>query len=256
MRISDWQFGGKKVKGKSKAHTAPEPKRPIAERTQSPEPQLLLEGTRFPLFIDVCAFFQECRRSGQAALVITFSDFWHISSLGYQEWPTNKETRLLCASCIREMPMSFRFGLGGWPNALISGVPSSILSAAAAAVCPYCASRLGILLWDHPPYGEITEQDIEALRELWRFRCELWWDKNDHSHWDCALCDSRIPRGEGYHLGSEVICEECAKEMTGPEALSELRNNPDRFGTSELRRARNFKFSGWRFEPDTTLNWP
>lgn len=257
MGILDWLFRRKDVKGRSATKT--ETQRKVTAHPRNRE--LNLEGTRFLLFTAEAGFFDKCRQSGQAALVLPFADYWPTSSRGYQAKATGGGTRLLCGSCLVDMAMSFQMSLpggmmgGGGMIAIGEGLPGNLFDAAKAARCPHCGSDSGILLWDHPNYGEITEHDMEALRELWHFRCQLWWSRNDRSEGICDRCSSnRIPRGEGYHRGSDVICEECAMKATDSEALSELRKNPDYFGTSELRRARSFKSSGWRLEPGTIVN--
>ena len=134
--------------------------------------------------------------------------------------------------------------------AIGEGLPSNLFGAAKAAQCPHCGTAGGMLLWDHPDFGEISEQDMQALRALWHARCQLWWARNNRSEGLCDRCSSQtIPRGQGYHRGSDVICEACAVDATDAEALAKLQKSPDYFGTSELRLARNFQAGRWRFEP-------
>lgn len=201
---------------------------------------LTFEGTQFPLFTNESLFFDQCKKSNQAALNLPFAMFWNITSRGQNKFKAiTGATRLLCSSCLLEMKKSFPMSL-----------PGGFMETANSAKCPHCSSNNGILLWDHPDYGKITEQDMEALRDLWQFGCQLWWEQNNRSSGYCDKCSLSISRerSDGYLRGSYVICEKCAIESTNKEALSELRKNPDYWGTSELRRARNFKFNGWRFE--------
>lgn len=234
MGILGWLFKRKDVK----THAMPQA---LGQRSQA----LSLEGTRFPLFTEETAFFEECQNSGQAALVLPFADFWEVLSRGIARAKAiNADYRLLCSSCLVDMPGSFQMSLPGGPTG------GSISGGASKSVkCRSCHSKTGILLRDHPDYGDITDVDMEALRNLWQFRCQLWWRQIDRSEGLCDLCSvNSFPRGEGYHIGSDVICEECAVRITGSERLSELRENPDYYGTSELRRARNFRAGSWRFE--------
>ena len=215
---------------------------------------LFLEGTKFPVFQTEQTFFNECRESGQAAMVLPFAQFWSVCGRGYKAKAISGGMRLLCSRCFVDMPMSFQMTLPGGMNsenitAFGEGLPSNLFDSSKAAKCPYCGVDSGILLWDAPNYGEITEEDMQALRELWEFRCQLWWKQNDRTEGICDRCsNARIPRGQGYHRGSDVICEKCAMEATNDKALSETRNNPDYWGTSELRRARNLRLGKWRFE--------
>jgi hypothetical protein len=150
--------------------------------------------------------------------------------------------------------MSLPGGFGGSMIAIGEGLPSNLFEGAKKAACPWCNSRDGILLWDYAPTGDITEQDMAALRELWRQRCVLWWHQSDRSEGLCDACAAQsIPRGHGYHRGSEVVCERCALKYTDAAALDELRKKPDYFGPSELRRARNVAAGRWRFEPGRVI---
>ncbi|MDD5543012.1 MAG: hypothetical protein PHX83_07530 [Acidobacteriia bacterium] len=139
---------------------------------------------------------------------------------------------------------------GGRITAIGEGLPSNLFGAAKKAQCPHCSSPNGLLLWDHPRYEPITEPDMEALRNLWRIRCQWWWKQNNRSEGLCDRCSGKtLRRGEGYLSGSSVMCEECAQRSTDEKALSELQKNPDYFGVSELRRARNVQSGAWRLEP-------
>jgi hypothetical protein len=226
------------------------------KQVAAPARQVLnLEGTLFPLFTKEAPFFAECKTSGQAALSIPFSEYYPVSRRAYEAKAIGGGTRLLCRRCVIDMSMSFQLCLpGGGMDAghivaIGEGLPENLFDAAESAQCPYCGSNQGILLWDHPNYGDITDGDMEAMRALWGFRCQLWWNRNDRSEGICDRCfTARIPRGEGYHRGSDVICESCAVSATDAEALSRLKENPDCCGTSELRRARNFVSGRWRFE--------
>ena len=233
--------------------------------------ELDLEGTRFPLFTEKDAFFQECREPGQAALTTRFADYQDllVSMVGAGGGVIRgsrliRSTRLLCASCLMDMPGSFVIGLPGGPMGAFRGAkivvgesPSNLGSSAEAAKCPYCGSAEAILLYDRPDYGDITEKDVEALRELWRFRCQLWWQQDERSEGLCNYCGSAtIPRGEGYRRGPDLMCEKCAVSATDSEALAELAGKPHPFGVSELRRARNFQSGRWRFEQGSIVTTP
>lgn len=203
MGMFDWLFRRRAGKPSSVVPTEGKPTEPAFRRPESAGHRkrlLVLEGTQFHLFAEETVFFDKCRQSGQAALVIPFAEFWPVSGRGYEGKAIDGGTRLLCASCLINMAMSFQMSLpggmmGGGMIAIGEGLPSNLFVAAKAAVCPQCGSKNGILLWDHPNYGEITEQDMEALRELWHFRCQLWWSRNDRSEGICDCCSSnRIPR--------------------------------------------------------------
>jgi hypothetical protein len=252
MGFLDWLFKRKSVQ---------------ASKLSQPEQKfkkmdLSLEGTLFPLFTNEAVFIKECKKTGLAALVLPFAKFWDVFGRGLRAKAMTGSVRLLCNSCVVNMADSFKFNLPGGLGTMLAGtvavgekLPSNLPAAAKAAKCPYCGSSNGILVFDNPNYGEVTEQDIEALRELWRFRSQLWWNSNTLKEvrcggWDCYF---HIPRGEGYHSGSDMSCDECTKKSLGAKALPELKKNPDYFGISELRRARNFKFYGWRFEQNHVI---
>lgn len=216
--------------------------------------ELSLEGTKFPLYTAEADFFEECRKTGQAALGLLFVNYWPTCGRIYDSKLAGVEGRLLCSTCLIDMGISFEMSLpsfmyGGNMLFINGEQPSNLFDSAKAAKCYFCGSESGILLWDHQKYGEITEQDMEALRDLWRNRSKLWWMQNDRSFGMCDICSSSvIPRGHGYHRDSDMICEECCLSATNTRALSELRKDPDYFGKSELRRARNLKSGKWRFE--------
>ena len=97
--------------------------------------RLVLEGTQFPLFAAEAPFFDECRQSGQAALITPFSEFWPVSKRGYERKATGGGTRLLCASCLAEMAMSFQMSLPGGMAvggmiAIGEGLPGNLFDAA------------------------------------------------------------------------------------------------------------------------------
>jgi ankyrin repeat protein len=208
--------------------------------------KLLLEGTVFPLFDREETFLQSCTASGQAAFEIPFIEFWPVMSRGNKRKIIGGGTRLLCARCFTDMPFSFQMRLQGSGDetssilAIGRGLPTNMFESAKKAICPWCNSPNGILVWDHPPYGDVTEIDMAALRELWHQRCILWWHQNDRTEGLCDSCGSqKIKRGDGYCTGSNVNCKQCAEEDTNARGLSNLQEKPDYFGTSELRRARN-----------------
>jgi hypothetical protein len=229
----------------------------IFTRTKKTSNHLLLEGTPFPILTAEALFFKQCRSSGQAAFLLPFVDFWSVDQRGYENKAFIGGGRLFCSNCHAEMPMSFKMSLPGGVTDMIDGnvsafgegLPHNVFEAAEKTKCPYCESAEGIVVVDHPDYHDITEQDITMLHELWQFRCRLWWENNDCSERVCDRCNREIFRGQGYHLPSELLCETCALDSTGFQALSELRRNPDYFGMSELRRARNLSAGRWRFEP-------
>jgi hypothetical protein len=247
MQFLDWLFKRKPVQ--TSESSQPEP--------IFPKMKLILEGTQFSLFTNEAEFINECKSTGLAALVLPFAKFWDVYGRGLRAKAMTGSARLLCNSCVVDMAESFKLNLPGGLGNIVSGtvavgekLPSNLFAAAKAAKCPHCGSSNGILVFDSPDYGEITEQDMEAMRELWQFRSKSWWNRNTRKEircggWDCY---SDIPRGEGYYSGSDMFCDECARKTFGENALSELRKNPNYFGISELRRARNFKLSGWRFE--------
>lgn len=105
-------------------------------------------------------------------------------------------------------------------------------------------------MWDQAEPGKITEADAVAIRRLWRRRCQFWWEQSDRTEAICDVCSVKgIARSQGYHRGSDVVCEPCALKATNAEVLAELQRNPDYWGVSELRRARNLAAGVWQFEP-------
>lgn len=214
----------------------------------------LLEGTAFPLFSLEDEFFASCQTLGQGAFKMPFIEFWPVTQRGYEIKAIGGGTRLLCAGCFANMPFSFQMSLpqgGGYAKTTIAfgeGLPANLSERAKEAKCPWCASQNGILLWDYAPYGEVTDQDMVALRELWQQRCLIWWRQQDRNEVICEDCSSQIPRGQGYHKGSTIVCESCVLKSTDSDALAKLRKDSDYFGTSELRRARNIIAGKWRFE--------
>jgi hypothetical protein len=218
---------------------------------------LLLEGTSFAMFVEEAPFFQTCRNLNQAALRIPFKEFWPVGRRGAAQKAVGGGMRLLCARCFNEMPFSFQMALpGGFGGSMIafgSGLPSNLGGSAKQATCPWCSSDDGIIVWDNASHGEIADTDLSALRALWRQRCSLWW-KLEQRDGTCERCNSQgISEGQGYFTGSQLLCEKCANNSTAPEVLAKLREKPDYFGTSELRRARNFAAKKWNFEVARTV---
>jgi hypothetical protein len=218
---------------------------------QSFSTKLLLEGTEFSLSTQEEPFFQSCASSGQGALKILFTEYWPVMVRGSKRKVIGGGTRLLCARCFEDMPFSFQMALdkdGGGPEVTIAvgeRLPTNLFGSAKKASCPWCHSPDGILLWDHPSYGDVTKQDMAALRELWHQRCLLWWRQNKNNEARCDTCGQSIPRGDGYHNGSQVNCQQCALKDTNAEVQSKMREKPDYCGTSELRRARNIVSGRW-----------
>ena len=224
-------------------------------KSLSDHASLLLEGTSFAMFVDEDPFFQACHNLKQAALKISFKEFWPVGRRGAAQKAIGGGMRLLCAGCLNEMPFLFQTALpgGGWGSMFVlggDGLPSNLGASAKQALCPWCSSADGIIVWDNASPGEITERDMDALRELWRQRGLLWWAQNNRQEGVCDRCGSEsIPRGQGYLQHSDLLCEKCTLGNTGAEGLEHIRKNQDYFGTSELRRARNLFGGKWHFEP-------
>jgi len=215
---------------------------------------LCLEGTRFPVFVKELVYFERCKTTGQAGLLFPFNEYFPVNKRGFERKAIDGRTRLLCGGCLMDMPMAFQFSLPGspLPGGIIAfgGNPTreNVFTAAQATRCPHCGDTRGLLLWDHPNYGEITEQDMDALRQLWRFRCQVWWKADARMEAKCDRCSQALSREEGYHSGARVVCVQCVDDSLSAAALSELQKNPDYYGASELRRARNFLAGAWKLE--------
>lgn len=81
--------------------------------SSSDHASLLLEGTSFAMFVDEDLFFQACRDLNQAALKISFKEFWPVGRRGTAQKAIGGGLRLLCAGCFNEMPFSFQMALPG-----------------------------------------------------------------------------------------------------------------------------------------------
>lgn len=219
---------------------------------------LLWEGTEFELFNQEDPFFDSCSRTGQGSLRVPFSRFWATCGRGFDRNIIGGGMRLLCGGCITEMPFSFMRGLRegysayGLVIVIGDGAAEGVVENARSGQCPWCGSSGGILLWDRAPLGDVTPEDLKALRGLWRQRCRLWWPQQREGSARCG-CSRDIPRDQGFHTGSQLLCELCVEERTSIDILntSALRlNRPVQtyFGISEIRRARNFAGGTWSFE--------
>jgi molecular chaperone DnaK len=227
------------------------------------EDALMLEGSSFAIHSVREAFFAACHDHKLVAFVTAFRDFW--STLRSGRVPDVGNMRLMCASCLKEMPTSFQWGLAdsSWSSRMIvfgEGLPSNLFEAMEKSVCPWCGSPRGVMVWDAPPSGEVTNQDLVAIRTLWRDRAQIYWQRSSNE--EERFCDkcgmmsgaTRLRRYEGYHDGSELRCEKCVSKTLALDALKHLTENRNYFGVGELRRARNHLSGIWNFErPQYTI---
>lgn len=90
----------------------------------------------------------------------------------------------------------------------------------------------------------VTEDDLAAIRRLWRRQAELWWAGSARFHVVCDYCNRQVASGEGYLIGSKLCCEPCCDGKLGDEARTFLTHNPDYFGHGVLEAARRFAADG------------
>ncbi len=88
---------------------------------------------------------------------------------------------------------------------------------------------------------EITQSDVDAIREYKRHLAKKWWKTESRDQAFCDHCQSPVPRDTGYLFGdSYLYCEHCGDEQFGQDALDNLRRSPSYFGSGVLQEARIF----------------
>ncbi|MEI7845048.1 MAG: hypothetical protein WCK35_04500 [Chloroflexota bacterium] len=99
---------------------------------------------------------------------------------------------------------------------------------------------------------EITQSDLDAIREYKRHLAKKWWATELREHADCDHCKSPVPRDTGYLFGSSYLyCESCGDIYFGQNALENLRRSPSYFGSGVLEEARIFATKGDQDKKDS-----
>jgi hypothetical protein len=88
---------------------------------------------------------------------------------------------------------------------------------------------------------EITQGDVDAIREYKRHLAQKWWKTESREQASCDHCQSPVPRDTGYLIADGYLyCERCGDEQFGQNALEDLRRSPSYFGSGVLKEARIF----------------
>lgn len=215
--------------------------------------RLDLNGTRFALKESVADFMAVVPAERRIALhmrTLEYPSIYHrdlyaaFTARYAAESPEYKafyHARLCCVGCGWEFPGSYTMSLTGALDAYeVSGATRGYDVFSRTGQCPRCGSESSFLVYEcfHPE--DISEDDVAALRHLWRVSAQRWWSVAGRHTGICDICSQHeVTANDSYLVsGSYVICPGCVEERLA-DALERLRDNPYWFGGSELRRARS-----------------
>ena len=149
---------------------------------------------------------------------------------------------LYCAGCGWEFPGSYTLSLtdalGSYRG--VSGATRGYAEFGRTGRCPRCGSLESFLAYESFPPEEIGEDDVAALRRYWADAASRWWSRTGRDRGLCDACSAReVTPGDSYLTsgGTYMVCAGCVEDRLAG-ALEKLRDDPYRFGASELRRAR------------------
>lgn len=148
---------------------------------------------------------------------------------------------LVCAGCSWAFPGSYTSRLIGMTGHVFGGTPG-FKKFGRTGRCPRCASKESVLVYELYPTSEIDEEDVAAMRRLYRHDALRWWKATDRISGLCDRCSARgLRRHEGFLIGGSYLCCEACADKHLDNALAKLQRSPYYFGGDELRRARSFR---------------
>ena len=106
--------------------------------------------------------------------------------------------------------------------------------------CPLCGGTRAILGYHLIDPEAIDEEDVAALRRLWREQAAHWWHDTGRSTAQCDRCHARVERPSGSLCAGDLLCDECTKTYLA-DGLATLRQDPYAFGPRELLLAREHR---------------
>ena len=215
-----------------------------------------VDGVTFPITSDVDKFCEIAATNRACVMLINTKDYAQITQKAFSYFSDKfgrnsdftkaaSSARLVCSGCKWEFPGSYSLSLmdpkmfGGKFIGATPGYQEFSLTGR----CPRCGSRQSLYIYDNPPTEEITQSDVNAIREYWRHLAQQWWKTESRTEGICDSCNALVPRDAGYLCGSWLLCEKCCNGRLGPSVLEQLRQNPDYFGAGLLRKARHFAAS-------------
>ena len=212
-----------------------------------------VDGVTMPLTSDIDEFCGIAATNRACVMLINTKDYGQImqKAFGYFSHRFGRgsdftravsSARLICSGCNMEFPGSYTLSLmdPGMFGARVLGATPGYQEFGQTGRCPRCGSEQSFYVYDNPSAEEITQSDLDAIREYWRHLAQQWWKTGSRIEAICDRCNSPVPRDAGYLSGSSLYCEECCNKSLGSDALEHLRGNPDYFGSGVLRKARHF----------------
>jgi len=238
-----------KAQTKKAAPPTPVPRKKAAPPAKTVE----VDGVTFPITSDVDKFCEIAATNRACVMLINTKDYAQITQKAFSYF-SNKfggssdftkavsSARLICSGCKWEFPGSYTLSLmdpkvfGG----KFIGATPGYQEFGLTGRCPRCGSGQSLYIYDNPPTEEITQSDVNAIREYWRHLAQQWWKTESRTEGICDSCNALVPRDAGYLCGSWLLCENCCNRRLGPSVLEQLRQNPDYFGAGLLRKVRHF----------------
>lgn len=211
-----------------------------------------LYGVDFPIALDIEKFCEIIADKGRCIMLINIKDYaqvWQaVFNYCYKKFGIGSRfmygvtsSHLLCARCGLIFPVSYTQSLQGMFEGVdVVGAAPGFREFGKAARCLNCSSGQAYFAYDNLPAEEITQKDIDYIREYWLHLAQKWWKKESRFQATCDLCRSPVLRDNGYLQKSNLMCEHCCDKHFSSDALEKLRKNPNHFGKWEIRKARYF----------------
>jgi hypothetical protein len=127
------------------------------------------------------------------------------------------------------------------PNLIVGGATAGFDEFGQSGKCPKCDCQESFYVYDNLLGEDITQNDVDALCEYWRYLVKQWWQTTSRTEGWCDGCTRPLCSGDGYQIGSRIYCEKCAFK---PDPYESLRKDPNFFGVGEVRKARHFVSGG------------
>ena len=92
--------------------------------------------------------------------------------------------------------------------------------------------------------SNISTKDVIAFKEYMKGLINAYWETAKYKYFTCSECNKQIKPKTGFcqipYTVMSFVCDDCGDKLYGENLLEELRRNPNYFGESELKNARDF----------------
>lgn len=222
------------------------------EKTRKLE-TIRLYGVDFPIASNVEELCKMAADQGRCAMLIDINNYaqmWHATfryfndkfGLSSRFVYGVTSAQLICLGCKLVFPFSYKVSLKGGFEGFgdVVGATEGYKEFGQTARCPKCSSGQACFAIDNLPAEEITQRDIDYIREYWHHLAQQWWKTESRTQALCDACGSPVLRDDGYLRINDLMCKQCCESHLGADSLEKLRENPSYFGEWELRKARYF----------------